>query len=63
MANLTSANDSQTTSPITPIDPSMLISKGESTTSILLAISILLSMMVSSITGLVRVILMSKPPK
>lgn len=63
MANQTSANTNQTTTPITPIDTSTIAKHGESPTSILLAIAILISMLISNLTGLVRVLLMSKPPK
>ncbi|WP_103670915.1 hypothetical protein [Pseudanabaena sp. BC1403] len=63
MANQTSANSNQTTTPIPPIDTATITKHGESPTSILLAIAILISMLLSSLTGLVRVILMSKPPK
>ncbi|TYQ31490.1 hypothetical protein [Pseudanabaena sp. UWO310] len=63
MTNQTSANTNQTTASITPIDTATITKHGESPTSILLAIAILISMLLSSLTGLVRVILMSKPPK
>jgi hypothetical protein len=49
----------QTLQTNTPIDTAAIAKHGESPTSILLAIAILLSMLISSLTGLVRVILSS----
>lgn len=49
----------QTTAPISPIDPALLVkhSKSEdSSVTVVLAIAILISILVSGITGLVRVI-------
>jgi len=47
---------SQTVSPIPSIDPKPIVEHGESPTAIILAIAILISTLVGSITGLVRVI-------
>jgi hypothetical protein len=46
---------------IVPIDIEPIVEHGESPTAIILAIAILSSTLISGITGLVRVILMSKP--
>ena len=43
----------QTTAQIAPIDPTPII-KSESTTAVILAIAILISILISGITGLVR---------
>ncbi len=48
-----------TVSQITPIDPALIV-KSESPTAIILAIALLISILVSGITGLVRV-LVHKP--
>jgi hypothetical protein len=45
---------------IAPIDPQPIVEHGESPTAIILAIAILISMLFSGITGLVRIIVMSK---
>jgi hypothetical protein len=50
----------QPASPITFIDLVPLIEHGESPTAIILAITILISISVSAITGLVRVIVVTK---
>jgi hypothetical protein len=44
-----------------PIDIQPIVEHGESPTAIILSIAILSSTLISGITGLVRVILMSKP--
>lgn len=54
------ASTQQTVSSIAPIDPTPLM-RSESPTGVILAIAILISMMVSGITGLVRVIMITKP--
>lgn len=41
---------------VAPIDPKPIVEQGESPTAIILAIAILISTLVGSITGLVRVI-------
>jgi len=46
---------------IVTIDTQPIIEHGESPTAIILAIAILSSTLIGSITGLVRVILMAKP--
>lgn len=46
----------QTVSQIAPIDPQPLIEQSTEPVSIILAIAILISILISSITGLVRVI-------
>ncbi|MBU7581959.1 MAG: hypothetical protein KAF91_03465 [Nostoc sp. TH1S01] len=50
---------SQTISPVAPIDAKPIIENGESPTAIILAIAILISMLIGSITGLIRVILIA----
>jgi hypothetical protein len=49
----------QVVPPTAPIDPA-LIAKSESPTAVILAIAILISMLISGITGLVGVIMMSR---
>ncbi|MCL6436311.1 MAG: hypothetical protein K6T90_19295 [Leptolyngbyaceae cyanobacterium HOT.MB2.61] len=49
----------QATSPIAPIDPTPII-QSESPTAVILAIAILISILTSGITGLVRVIVMTR---
>jgi hypothetical protein len=46
----------QAVPPITPIDPTSIVEHGESPTAIILAIAILIAILLSSMTGLVRVI-------
>ncbi|MBD2156722.1 hypothetical protein [Leptolyngbya sp. FACHB-16] len=46
----------QTVPPISPIDPKSIVEHGENTASIILAIAILITALVSSITQLVRVL-------
>lgn len=46
----------QTVPPITPIDPTSIVEHGESPTAIILAIAILIAVLLSSMSGLVRVI-------
>ncbi|MGB3787968.1 MAG: hypothetical protein WA949_08155 [Phormidesmis sp.] len=58
----------QTIPPISPIDTKPIIEHGESPTAIILAIAILISIVIGSITGLVRAILIviprqTKPPR
>jgi len=58
----------QTISPFAPIDPTPIVEHGESPTAIILAIAILISILVGSITGLLRVLalailLHSKPSR
>jgi hypothetical protein len=53
---LTTAN--QSIPPIAPIDPTLILENGESPTAIILAIAILISILVGSITGLVRVVML-----
>ncbi|MBW4541589.1 MAG: hypothetical protein KME43_20950 [Myxacorys chilensis ATA2-1-KO14] len=53
---LTTAN--QSIPPISPIDPTLIIEHGESPTAIILSIAILISILVGSITGLVRVVML-----
>lgn len=48
---------SQTIQSIAPIDSKPIIEHGESPTAIILAIAILISILISSMTGLVRVIM------
>ncbi len=55
---LTSTSQSSQTIDITP-----LVQHGESPTAIILAIAILLSFLFTGITGLVRIILISKPSR
>jgi hypothetical protein len=50
----------QPVSQISPIDPKQIVEHGESTTSIILAITILLSISVSGLTGLIYVILATR---
>jgi hypothetical protein len=64
--NLTTTNPS--ISRITSIDAKPLIENGESPTAIILSIAILISILVGSMTGLVRVIIIAvlrqtKPPR
>jgi hypothetical protein len=47
-------------SPIVPIDSKAIVEHGESPTAIILAISILLSITIGSVTGLVQVIMKVK---
>jgi hypothetical protein len=47
---------SQPISPIAPIDPQLIVEHGESTTAIILAIAILISILLGSLTGIVRVV-------
>lgn len=49
----------QPTSQIAPIDPTPII-QSESPTAVILAIAILLSILVSGVTGLVRVIVVAR---
>jgi hypothetical protein len=49
----------QATSQIAPIDPTPII-QSESPTAVILAIAILISMLIGGITGLVRVIMMTR---
>jgi hypothetical protein len=49
----------QTTSQITPIDPTPIV-QSESPTAVILAIAILISILTTGITGLVRVIVMAR---
>lgn len=49
----------QATSQIAPIDPTPII-QSESTTAVILAIAIFVSILISGITGLVRVIMMTR---
>ena len=53
----------QTVPTIAPIDPKTIVEHGESPTAIILAIAILLAIMISSMTGLVRVILILIKPQ
>ncbi len=55
---LTSTSQSSQTIDITPI-----VQHGESPTAIILAIAILLSFLFTGLTGLVRIILISKPSR
>ena len=50
-------NQIQPTQPINPIDTQSIIKHGESPTSIILAIAILLAILSQSLTGLIQVIL------
>lgn len=50
----------QTVPPITPIDPAQIAKHGESPTAIILAIAMLISMLLSSITKLVRAIMVTR---
>ena len=49
-------NTSQTLPPIAPIDPTVIVEHGESPTAIILAIAILIAILLGSLTGLVRVV-------
>jgi hypothetical protein len=49
----------QATSQIAPIDPTPII-QSESPTAVILAIAIFVSILISGITGLVRVIMMTR---
>ncbi len=49
----------QTIPPIVPIDPTPIVENGESPTAIILAIAILLAILLGSMTGLVRVIVVA----
>jgi len=49
----------QTVLPIAPIDPTSII-QSDSPTAVILAIAILISMLISGITGLVRVIVVTR---
>jgi len=53
----------QQPAPIAPIDPTIIIEHGESPTAIILAIAILLTFLLSSLTGLVRTILLLRETK
>jgi hypothetical protein len=46
-------------SPIAPIDPTPIVTHGESPTAIILAIAILIVLSLSSLTQLIRVIVMA----
>ncbi|WP_026736043.1 hypothetical protein [Fischerella sp. PCC 9605] len=46
----------QTVPPIVPIDPMPIVEHGESPTAIILAIAILITALVGSVTNLVRVL-------
>lgn len=46
----------QTTPPIAPVDPTPIITHGDSPTAIILAVAILISILLKSVTGLIRVI-------
>lgn len=50
----------QNTVPMPPIDTQQIVEHGESPTAIILAIAILSSTLISGITGLVRVILVTR---
>jgi hypothetical protein len=54
----TQQSTTQTVSPIAPIDPTIIVEHGESPTAIILAVTILLTFLFSSLTGLIRVILL-----
>jgi hypothetical protein len=49
----------QTASQIAPIDPTPIV-QSESPTAVILAIAILLSILISGITGLVRVLVLTR---
>jgi hypothetical protein len=51
-----STTTQQTIPTIAPIDPTSLTEHGESPTSIILAIAILISILLGAVTGLVRVV-------
>lgn len=58
----------QTTLPIAPIDPALIVTHGESPTAIILAVALLISILLGSVTGLVRIIVIvmlrqSKPSR
>jgi hypothetical protein len=52
--------ENQSVAQMSPIDPKPIVEHGESPTSIILAIAILISILVSGITGLVRVIVVTR---
>jgi hypothetical protein len=52
--------ENQSVAQMSPIDPKQIVEHGESPTSIILAIAILISMLIGGITGLVRVIMMTR---
>jgi hypothetical protein len=49
----------QVTSPIAPIDPTVIV-QSESPTAVILAIAILISILISGVTGLVWVIMVNR---
>jgi hypothetical protein len=51
---------SQSVAQMSPIDPKPIVEHGESPTSIILAIAILLSISVSGLTGLIHIILATR---
>jgi hypothetical protein len=59
MTQAKATSTQQTVSPIAPIDPTPII-QSESPTAVILAISILISILVGSITSLIQVIMMTK---
>jgi hypothetical protein len=60
MTQQQSTSIQQSVSPIAPIDTKAIVEHGESPTAIILAIAILLSVTVGSVTGLVQVIMKAK---
>jgi hypothetical protein len=54
---------SQSVAQMSPIDPKPIVEHGESPTSIILAIAILLSVFVSGLTGLIHIILATRSPR
>ncbi len=54
---------SQPAAQISPIDPKPIVEHGESPASIILSIAILLSIVVSGLTGLIHVILATRSPR
>lgn len=60
MTQQQSTSIQQSVSPIVPIDTKAIVEHGESPTAIILAISILLSVTIGSVTGLVQVIMKVK---
>lgn len=56
-------SNQQTTASIAPIDPALLVKHGkseDSSVTVILAIAILISILITGITGLVRVIMLTK---
>jgi hypothetical protein len=51
------------TNQVSQLDPKMIVEHGESPTSVILAIAILLSVILSSFTWLIYVILATKPSR